>query len=119
MSEEFTPSPPQHDQLPSRLILAVGGGWLVLVALSVLGIRWWEVKSQPSSRAGTPPQMGEAEIGIVNQRPFPLEDGAPKLRAEQGSWLESYGWVDPNAGVIHVPIERAMEQVLAQEGKRP
>lgn len=119
MSEEFTPAPPQHDRLPSRLILGVGGSWLVLVALAVLAVRWWEGKSQPSAPAGTPPQMGQAEIGIVNQRPFALEDGAPNLRAAQGARLESYGWVDRSAGVIHVPIEHAMEQVLAQEGRGP
>lgn len=119
MSEGFTPTPPQHDRLPSRLILGVGGSWLVLVVLSVLAVRWWEGKSQPRERAGTPSRMGEAEIGIVNQRPFALEDEAPSLRAAQGARLESYGWVDRHAGVIHVPIERAMEQVLAEEGRGP
>jgi hypothetical protein len=119
MSEGFTPTPPQHDRLPSRLILAVGGGWLVLVVLALLAVRWWERKSQPAERAGAPSRMGEAEIGIVNQRPFALEDEAPSLRAEQGSRLETYGWVDRSAGIIHVPIDRAMEQVLAEEGRGP
>jgi hypothetical protein len=63
--------------------------------------------------------MGEAEISDVNQRPFALEDEAPRLRAEQAARLESYGWVDRNAGIIHVPIERAMEQVLEVEGRGP
>lgn len=119
MSEEFTPTPPQHDQLPNRRIAVVAGAWMALVVVSVLGIRWWEQKSLPSARAGTPAQMGESEIAIVNQRPFALENGAPRLRSDQGTRLERYGWIDRGAGVIHMPIEQAMEQVLAQEGRGP
>jgi hypothetical protein len=119
MSEEFTPSPPQHDRLPSKRILGLGIGWLVLVGLVLLGVRWWEVRSEPKAKAPRPARMGESEISIVNQRPFELEDQAPRLRAEQGARLESYGWVDRSAGVIHVPIERAMEQVLVREGRAP
>lgn len=119
MSEGFTPPAPQHDRLPGKLILGVGISWLVLVVLVVLGVRWWEGRSEPSEKAARPERMGEAEISDVNQRPFTLEDEAPSLRARQGARLESYGWVDRNAGVIHVPIERAMEQVLAREGRGP
>ncbi|KFE64775.1 hypothetical protein [Hyalangium minutum] len=119
MSEGFTPPPPQHDRLPSLRILAVLVGWLVLTSLSVLGMRWWEARNQPAVAAGTPAQFGEAEIANVNQRPFALEKEAPRLRAAQDSRLERYGWVDRGAGVIHVPIEQAMDQVLAQEGRGP
>jgi hypothetical protein len=92
---------------------------MVLVILSVLGIRWWEQKSMPSTRAAAEARMGESEIADVNQRPFALEDEAPRLRTEQGTRLERYGWVDRGAGVIHMPIEQAMEQVLAEEGRGP
>jgi hypothetical protein len=119
MSEEFTPPPPQHDRLPNLRIAVVAGGWMVLIVLSVLGIRWWQQKSMPPARAGTAARMGESEIADVNQRPFALEDEAPRLRAEQGARLERYGWVDRGAGVIHMPIEQAMEQVLAEEGRGP
>lgn len=119
MSEGFTPPPPQHDQLPSLLILAVLGGWMVLTGLSVLGMWWWETRNLPAVKAGTPAYFGEAEIDIVNQRPFDLENGAPRLRAAQDTRLERYGWVNRGTGVIHVPIEQAMDQVLAQEGRGP
>lgn len=119
MSEGLTPPPPQHDQLPNSRIAVVAGAWMALVVLSVLGIRWWQQKSMPSTRAATAARMGESEIADVNQRPFALDDEAPRLRTEQGTRLEHYGWVDRGAGVIHMPIEQAMEQVLAEEGRRP
>jgi hypothetical protein len=37
------------------------------------------------------------------------------FRLREEDQLHSYGWVDQNAGVVHIPIERAME-VIAQRG---
>ncbi|MEM1024252.1 MAG: hypothetical protein AAGD10_01590 [Myxococcota bacterium] len=31
----------------------------------------------------------------------------------QIEFLQSYGWIDESAGVVHVPVELAMEKVLA------
>ena len=119
MSSEYTPPPPDPGHLPARRIALVGAGWLVLIALSVLATHFWRGRSRPASRAEPPSVMGRAEIAIVNQRPFALEDQAPRLLGEQQSRLEGYGWVDRDAGVIHVPVERALDAVLAEEGARP
>ncbi|NDC79990.1 MAG: hypothetical protein EB090_01780 [Verrucomicrobia bacterium] len=35
-----------------------------------------------------------------------------KLREEQEKALTSYGWVDKEKGIAHIPIAKAMEQVL-------
>jgi hypothetical protein len=119
MSREYTPPPADPGQLHIKRIALVGAGWLVLIAVSVLATRFWQERSRPSSRAAPPAVMGRAEIGIVNQRPFSLEDQAPRLRGEQQSRLGGYGWVDRDAGVIHMPVERAVDAVLAEEGARP
>ncbi len=37
------------------------------------------------------------------------------FRRQEEDTLNTYGWVDQNAGVVHIPIERAM-QILAQRG---
>ncbi|MGH9537500.1 MAG: hypothetical protein ACRD3H_06240 [Terriglobales bacterium] len=37
------------------------------------------------------------------------------FRMQEEKTLNSYGWVDQPAGVVHIPIERAM-QLLAQRG---
>ena len=39
-----------------------------------------------------------------------------ELRTQQESDLHSYGWVDKNAGMVHIPIEDAMKLML-QQGK--
>jgi len=119
MRGEYTPPPSDRGQLPALLIALVAGGWLLLVVVSLLAARWWEVRSRPASRAGPSPVMGHREVADVNQSPFALDDKATRLRGEQRSRLDGYGWVDRDAGLIHLPVERAMEQVLAEEGAGP
>jgi len=38
-----------------------------------------------------------------------------ELRAREDSLLNSYGWIDQPAGIVHVPIEEAMKRI-AQQG---
>jgi hypothetical protein len=40
-----------------------------------------------------------------------------RVRAEQLAGLSSYRWVDEKAGVVAIPIERAMELVAREYGK--
>jgi hypothetical protein len=40
------------------------------------------------------------------------------LRAEQAKQASTYAWVDKNAGVVQLPIERAMELTAQQYAKK-
>lgn len=39
------------------------------------------------------------------------EDELRRYRAEQARILDSYGWVDREAGVVRIPVRRAMEEL--------
>ncbi len=41
------------------------------------------------------------------------------LHAREDQILNSYGWVDQNAGLVHIPIGKAMEDVVATLPIRP
>lgn len=41
-----------------------------------------------------------------------------EVRAVEAQWLENYGWVDKNKGLVHVPIAEAMKWV-EREWKNP
>lgn len=41
-----------------------------------------------------------------------------ELRAKESHQLTSYGWVDQKAGVVQLPIDRAMELTLQHYAKR-
>ena len=61
-----------------------------------------------------------AEAGRAAQRfpsprlqPDPVAD-LNKFRAHNEQVLNSYGWVDQKSGTVHIPIEKAMDMVVAQ-----
>jgi hypothetical protein len=51
----------------------------------------------------------EEERKLVETR----NEAVDTLRADQGRLLASYGWVDREAGIVHIPVERAAELVIA------
>jgi hypothetical protein len=54
-----------------------------------------------------PPPLPTAPVLQVK----PRED-LRELRAEEDRTLSTYGWVDPSAGIVRIPIDRAMQLVL-------
>jgi len=60
--------------------------------------------------------MEKAEIDRkVTGRSF---DDLERSRADQLEQLNSYGWVSEPDGVVHIPIERAMEIVVQEQQTR-
>jgi hypothetical protein len=62
---------------------------------------------------------GQANIPATRVEEFPVprlevRPGASlaELRAAEDVDLNSYGWVDRNAGTVRIPIDRAMELIL-------
>jgi hypothetical protein len=53
--------------------------------------------------------------GRLEQAPFESSAAGWDRRAAQRRDLEAYAWVDRKNGIVHVPIERAME-LLAERG---
>ena len=104
--------------------LLVGG---VLVYFVVWGLYHFMDARQRSRQAPQGPlvKQGETETRMVSpdeiakfpqprlERNERVEINDFRLKEEQT--LNSYGWVDEPAGVVHIPIERAM-QLVAQHG---
>ena len=70
-----------------------------------------------SRHTALPAGFGTEEQGIVDQVPFELNTWVAKDHARATARLQGYGWVDKQAGVIRVPIGRAMELVVAEAAK--
>lgn len=45
---------------------------------------------------------------------LPRIESLDDFRAKQQAVLHGYGWVDPEAGVVHIPIDRAMELTVRE-----
>ena len=56
---------------------------------------------------------------VYERQELPINEDLRNLRAKEDNELHSYGYADKQAGLVRVPIERAMEMVLADaaEGK--
>jgi hypothetical protein len=98
-------------------LFAFAGGIVALIALGVLGsavVFHFFVRHQPLG----PPASPFEDVRTVPPEPR-LQTTAPldlqRYHADQEKILEGYGWVDPQAGIVRIPVERAMD-LLLQKG---
>lgn len=119
---EYGPTPPdamhEHTDIePSvawKFALWLAAGMVVSV-LIVYGTFWFFERSvQESDRRN---QAFPLAVGQERTPPLPHLQTQPfkdvyLLRQHENEVLGSYGWVDKNAGIVRLPIDRAMELVL-------
>jgi hypothetical protein len=104
----------EHTDIPVRTIgkymlgLAISG----VVIVIVLGFMWsWFARAIPEE-ARVPAWQGPRELP-----PAPRLQLAPSVdladyRQKELERLNSYGWVDRSVGKVHIPIDRAIDEVL-------
>jgi hypothetical protein len=130
MSTTHAPVPATHGEeqgLPYKMLVLVGA---LTLGVFALGIVWSTYLlnaniaiTQPDPQAEVEAQkrieqeVDQPEIGIVNQRMFELDARAQEKRELQMRRLNSYGWVDKDKQLAHIPIERAMQLYLSEQKK--
>jgi hypothetical protein len=108
----------EEDRIASSPILVVGAGALVVFFLaSWVTLSFLRVKEGDRPLLPVPQEIGLSKIGLVEQQLFESSNRGERDRAAREERLRSYGWVDRKAGVVHLPIDRAME--LSAQGVRP
>lgn len=104
------------DEIAYGKVIIIGLASLLIFAGSV----WWasailrhETKKNEEATGETyrPHRITQEEIGIVDQVPFSTDTRLHRWRAEHNAKLNGYGWVDREKGIVHVPIERAMDAI--------
>ncbi len=111
----------EEDHVPTVRLVTVGIGALVLfflasVTASIVLVA--QVKQMlPEGPGPMPVDLGKAKIGMVEQSLFEYATRASDKAAAQRRLLSSYGWVDRKAGVVRIPVDRAMD--LVAQGVRP
>lgn len=108
----------EEDRIATGKIILTAVVSLIIFGIGVL----WAVSIQRTEQhrvvaeVGNPTSAGKPEVGIVYQWPFFVSHyGQDKLEAKRAE-LESYGWVDKKAQVVHIPIEEAMKKYVATAG---
>jgi hypothetical protein len=106
-----------EDEIDYFKVIAIGVVSLVIFACAT----WWAAvilrretaRLHDENGPSKPVEVGRAEIGIVDQVPFSADRRLDEWRKERAERLHGWGWVDREKGLIHIPIERAMEEVAA------
>ena len=123
-TENLPPPEAQAEEaIASGKVLLVG-----IISLIVFGgatcwsTRIWRetrIRLEPNGPIAPGAEIGKAEIGIVDQPPFETTRTAERTRAAELRQLQGYGWIDRDKGIIHVPIDKAIDQLVAEKGKKP
>jgi hypothetical protein len=98
-------------------ILGFGAG-LIVVGAIVSMMMWLLLGYFEAREARQGPRMYPLAAGQESRLPpeprlqtNPRED-LGELRAREDERLQTYGWVDKNAGVVRIPIDAAMKLIL-------
>lgn len=91
----------------SLLVFAGGTVWAVAI------FRRETARAQTVSGPTHRPVLGATEIGIVDQVLFEGDHRLADWRADRKARLEGYGWVDRSKGVAHIPIDKAIDEVVS------
>jgi hypothetical protein len=100
-----------------KQLFAFAMGIVALVMLGVLSSAFtfrFFVRHTPMGPSASPfEDVRDLPPGLRLQTAAPLD--LKRYRDDQDKILAGYGWVDPHAGFIRIPVERAME-LLLQKG---
>lgn len=97
------------------LLFAFG---LAVVAIAVQLAMWGLFRSlDKRQRRQDVPLSPMVSASLRRTPPEPRLEPNPltqrlKLRAEENAILTTYGWVDKNAGIVRVPVDRAMDLLI-------
>lgn len=116
------PEAQQEEGIPVLRIALIGIASLILFTAS--GYWSWTIydkrsrELQPLGPDPIPRQIGQGEIGIVDQVPFDVYRSLQTYKTYSKKRLTTWGWVDRKAGTVHMPIDIAMDQIVAEQGQK-
>jgi hypothetical protein len=115
--DDASHTPHGHEANTVRMapILVFGGTLVVLTIVVLLLMRgMFHASVSRAARSELPP----SPLAVTRQPPpeprlqvSPAQELA-KIRADEDALLYSYGWVDRATGVVHIPINRAIDLLL-------
>jgi hypothetical protein len=111
----------EEDRVSSGSLLHVGvvslvvGATGVFLAGAILAATTGAL--QPSAAGPHGPRRATRTLSQVEQTPIWDTRVGLDLRDKQRADLDRWGWVDREAGVARIPIDRAMD-IVAREGSR-
>jgi hypothetical protein len=113
------PGAPRHETTDANVkAVFVFGAGLLAVAIAIHVMVWLLFRYFDTEAKYT--LVPQYPIAISHEQELPPEprlqtnprEDLLELRAREDALLATYGWVDRNAGVVRIPIDRAMQLTL-------
>lgn len=112
----------ETDLLPRAPV--TGATVFVVCAIAIGATVAWLLQSCRHAELGQRPITGSAqlhppievnaiEMSLFDPRPTPL----PSAGTDPA--LDRFGWIDREAGVVHIPVDRAIDLYLARQKEAP
>jgi hypothetical protein len=109
--------PQEHDIVPGRRIAAVGLGVIattVAGAWIAYGIARWSARDLGAGAADRAAPRTSPEVNAMERTLFATEAQGLELHRLAEAYLATYGWVDRDREIVHVPLAVAVEIYLAR-----
>jgi hypothetical protein len=107
-AERAYPDRLEPDSTNPRLLFAIAGAVLLLLAVA-FGMVIWFYKTQVPERGAIVPKEFPSPRLIQDET-----DQLHRVQAEQRARLQGYRWVDRDKGLIAIPIGEAMRMIAAK-----
>ncbi|UWF46685.1 hypothetical protein NYP20_15120 [Pseudomonas sp. N3-W] len=108
----------QPDDLDRRKVWPLLAMLLAAIVLCLSGVAWLLISHQQQFAAQQPPLSARESERLLPPAPRlqadPWSDGEQHMAADR-QHLDSFGWVDREHGIVHLPLDQA-RPLLLQRG---
>ncbi|MEO0565618.1 MAG: hypothetical protein AAF125_26155 [Chloroflexota bacterium] len=87
----------------------------VLITAIIVGFTWYGLYWYPLSVVEERPLVEEVPLEIMPRLPSTLEEAYDIYTDGEVGRLSSFGYIDEDAGIVHIPVAEA-ERLLLDEG---
>jgi len=94
--------------------LGLGAACVIAIVVVWLMMRGPESTAKTAAGQTAAEQAAETVLAPGPRLQTHPEDEYRQMRRELDEHIHGYGWVDEGSGVVHIPIERAIDLVLEQ-----
>ena len=112
----------EPDRIASRPVLTVVLATIVATAIGVLVAWWLEIGQLAQIRGDLPPTRPAqvpTEVNAMETAPFARRAQGLETNQAAEAWLGSWGWLDRERGLVHMPIDTAIDLYLSGQEARP
>ena len=117
----FEPTNPDvrlsEDRVPAYLFVVIA--IVTLIFLAEIGWAWMLYSDRAIALGGfsvpTTVERAPRTISGINQTLILHDRRGQRLRERQLRRLESFGWVDRRAGIVHLPVDDAIDWLVEEE----